>query len=576
MNTFARQRLKLSGLAKKKGYDSTSSSTTSPLMLPNEDDDNGAEAESALISNLERKSRSNKFAAFHRAHTVKRLASNRNFGSAWNAARDLSEISPLTPTDQLFNYADQVQELFDVAEDKVEDKYMDEDNQALGHDARGGFQPFDDEEELPRFTTPLLLGSGAPLKSRIFANQLQTLCHKAIDLFVEILQNLIHFLIYSMILIIVPLMLTAYALFYYFKNPELEFLPSKVSLSWWLIFACRQVITFNLAKSIHFVVLKLSLNRGIVFFNIVGPIVTVLIIQSSGWPFLLFTWGILDLIFLHGSGPFVQDWLYMFNIPMFSSSTNPDFGLLADPFYLRILLSSSFLGLLGGLKRTYVALLLGKRMQNHFKPQMVELVVYMDLLAEVADLAFELNKPGFLESLNILDVEDFITLNQQREKKVTVLQKVIGKNNIENKLLKKNDDNESDEEYNDKIPMKSPIQIESEGNSSNSDSANKKIDWSLLQKQVALEKAHSSNSHLADVEESGEKQFDSNKQQLDDEGGRNKVTFDFPSENNTPAQSLFRARSSSKMKIKDLLDRWTEPDNRYDKVSKFLCNGRFH
>jgi hypothetical protein len=37
---------------------------------------------------------------------------------------------------------------------------------------------------------------------------------------------------------------------------------------------------------------------------------TLLIAQSKGWPFMALTWGLLDLALLHGSSEFASSWLY--------------------------------------------------------------------------------------------------------------------------------------------------------------------------------------------------------------------------------------------------------------------------
>jgi hypothetical protein len=41
-----------------------------------------------------------------------------------------------------------------------------------------------------------------------------------------------------------------------------------------------------------------------------GNLVTLLIVQSKGWPFLAVMWGVLDFGLLHGSSKFVAHWLY--------------------------------------------------------------------------------------------------------------------------------------------------------------------------------------------------------------------------------------------------------------------------
>jgi hypothetical protein len=78
--------------------------------------------------------------------------------------------------------------------------------------------------------------------------------------------------------------LTAFFLFYYMGNPTLDFM-SQATASWWLIFLARQTLTFELALIVESCIIGLALRSKLVV-KVFGPLVTLFIINSEGWPFI--------------------------------------------------------------------------------------------------------------------------------------------------------------------------------------------------------------------------------------------------------------------------------------------------
>lgn len=99
--------------------------------------------------------------------------------------------------------------------------------------------------------------------------------------------------------------------------------PKQTSHSWWLLFAARQLITFALAVISEFIVIDIFCLhlRLINFFR--SPLLTLLLIQSRGWPFLLTTWAMYDLIMLQGESPFVAHWMYYQHLLDVFNASNP-------------------------------------------------------------------------------------------------------------------------------------------------------------------------------------------------------------------------------------------------------------
>lgn len=67
-----------------------------------------------------------------------------------------------------------------------------------------------------------------------------------------------------------------------------------------------------------------------------------------------------DFAILHGDFPFTLNWAYETNIGMFSAS-NPGAQFINSRFYLMVLCSVLIQGLANSMKRTTVAMFLGKR-----------------------------------------------------------------------------------------------------------------------------------------------------------------------------------------------------------------------
>src|SRR3569623_815085 len=83
----------------------------------------------------------------------------------------------------------------------------------------------------------------------------------------------------------------------------------QAAASWWLLFVCcRQVITFTFARLTNAIVIDYFALRSRSMVRIVGPLVTLFVVQAKGWPFILFFWGVYDFMLLYGSNQFARHW----------------------------------------------------------------------------------------------------------------------------------------------------------------------------------------------------------------------------------------------------------------------------
>mmetsp|Transcript_5448 Transcript_5448/g.9996 ORF Transcript_5448/g.9996 Transcript_5448/m.9996 type:complete len:200 (+) Transcript_5448:92-691(+) len=139
-------------------------------------------------------------------------------------------------------------------------------------------------------------------------------------------------------------------------NPTMNFLPGAVS--WWLNFVARQCFIFDLARVLQYLVIDkivLSLRVAVQF---LGPLFTLFVIQSRGWPFILATWGLIDSWFVTN---IQHHWLFY---------SDPCSQIRDQIAYSRVLWSIFLAGVMEPAKRTAVAMYFGKRTFAEFKPRL--------------------------------------------------------------------------------------------------------------------------------------------------------------------------------------------------------------
>ena len=213
----------------------------------------------------------------------------------------------------------------------------------------------------------------------------------------DIQVTILEFLRKDVTLIMLPMLTVAFILYYLLDNPDLVFLPNSATLAWYLLFVVRLQVTFALARVSQFLLEIVSIRTSLLA-QWSGPFVTLVAMQSLGWPFLLLAWGVWNILILHGSSPFIRHWLCFTGMAIFSPEHNPDGdGVLQSEIYGRILSTLVCVGALSALKRTTVALYLSRRMLSNYKPQLIKTMNEVHLITGIAGLAAEADKPGFDE-----------------------------------------------------------------------------------------------------------------------------------------------------------------------------------
>jgi hypothetical protein len=202
-------------------------------------------------------------------------------------------------------------------------------------------------------------------------------------------EKLWDFIQYQLTCVIVPLLAIAAFFFYRLDNPTLPFLPNDTSVSWWILFVIRSYLTLILAYVTEYLVVDVLATRSPVSVQTFGPLFTLYVMNAKGGPFLLTFWGVWNFVLVHGNSD--EHWFYSTDIEMLNPANRAD-GIVDSELYTDILLSMIVAGVATSVKRTILALYLGKRVYIHYKPKLEKVMFDMLLLTEVAELANALDE----------------------------------------------------------------------------------------------------------------------------------------------------------------------------------------
>lgn len=110
--------------------------------------------------------------------------------------------------------------------------------------------------------------------------------------------------------VMVPATIVAAIFYYACGNPLAAHLSDgQASASYWILFVgVRCVLMLVLANATSVVLIDYFSWRSRTFTRAVGPVATLAIVQSRGWPLVTLLFGIYSFIFLFGGLPFKQHW----------------------------------------------------------------------------------------------------------------------------------------------------------------------------------------------------------------------------------------------------------------------------
>ncbi|CAB9529446.1 expressed unknown protein (Partial), partial [Seminavis robusta] len=141
----------------------------------------------------------------------------------------------------------------------------------------------------------------------------------------------------------VPCLLASAVFYYLLDNPVVTFLPGNITAAWWLLFATRQTVTLGIARLTVYVLVDGFMLGTRLAVQTLGPLLTLIAATGKGWPLILSTWGVWNLVLMHGDHSFQRNWMYWTRMGLFNQHYE---GLMLNSgLYTRVLLSA----VLGGL-----------------------------------------------------------------------------------------------------------------------------------------------------------------------------------------------------------------------------------
>lgn len=210
-----------------------------------------------------------------------------------------------------------------------------------------------------------------------------------------------------------PCLLTSWCLFYLLGDPEWEFLPGSATLAWWFLFATRQTVTLGLARLMVYVFVDGFMLGTRLAVQKLGPLLTLIAATSKGWPLILACWGGWNLVLLHGDTSFKRNWLYWTQLEFFNQ--HYDGLMLNSNLYTRVLISAIMCGITVSAKRTIMALRFGRKQFKEFKPRLERILADVVLLSEIATLAEQADQVE-QEEIEPASSWDLVSSNRKQKK----------------------------------------------------------------------------------------------------------------------------------------------------------------
>eukprot|EP00547_Thalassionema_nitzschioides_P012517 CAMPEP_0194260580 /NCGR_PEP_ID=MMETSP0158-20130606/45583_1 /TAXON_ID=33649 /ORGANISM="Thalassionema nitzschioides, Strain L26-B" /LENGTH=957 /DNA_ID=CAMNT_0039000675 /DNA_START=52 /DNA_END=2923 /DNA_ORIENTATION=+ len=152
-----------------------------------------------------------------------------------------------------------------------------------------------------------------------------------------------------------------------------ETIDDCTTISWVCLFIIRLIVTFYLANLAQLVVIDILCLHFRWVAKLLGPVVTLGVIQSKGWPFIIFVWGVINFFMLYGDSEFANHWLYWQDWWGLFNENNPSGGVTSNVIYRNFNITLITLGLAVAVKRMAFGLMFGKQSYYNYNQQLVEL-----------------------------------------------------------------------------------------------------------------------------------------------------------------------------------------------------------
>ena len=173
---------------------------------------------------------------------------------------------------------------------------------------------------------------------------------------------------------LIPALAVAAFSFYHLGNPSPKAF-AEYSYSEGILFLMRNYITLQLAYASEYMLVDVLAMRSTLLLELIGPLATLYLIQAKGWPLVAVFWGMWSLALIQN----VDGWLSWTNIEMFIDEKN-GIHLAESDTYIEVLASAIMVGVATTIKRTVLAMYLGKRIYYNYKKKVERCMLEMLLM----------------------------------------------------------------------------------------------------------------------------------------------------------------------------------------------------
>jgi len=157
------------------------------------------------------------------------------------------------------------------------------------------------------------------------------------------------------------------------------------SASWWILFiGCRQVLMWLLAKLTDLFVIDFIVLQHPRAVSLLGPGLSLVLVQSKGWPSKLFWWGFWCAIFLYGSNDFNKNWLFWQDFLGIFNNENPSGNVTTAGAFRDLIIVAFVVSTAVCLKRNIVGLHLGARLYTRYNERLKETLREVLLISELS------------------------------------------------------------------------------------------------------------------------------------------------------------------------------------------------
>ena len=190
------------------------------------------------------------------------------------------------------------------------------------------------------------------------------------------------------ILLMVLLTGVSVVLFYFCGNPYFSNISlnpeGRATISWWCLFVVRHICTWGLAKISQALVIDFFCLRRPILLKILGPYITLLLVQSKGWPCHVVFFSFYDLVMLQGNYDFARQWLYYQPWIHLFTDKNDAGTITNNVLYRNVLIYLFVLGCAVSLKRIVMGLSYGQGIYQRYGQDLTVVMKKSLLLQKLA------------------------------------------------------------------------------------------------------------------------------------------------------------------------------------------------